>query len=243
MLRFKTLWKGLHNVIWCSKEYPCIQGCEILSSYLKISFPREYFFAEKSNLTPRSAKSLEDFLDRAEYQAGEHLVRKNTNIDIFNPEYVVNLLNSVLIDHLEGIRYGVDYNIEIRSRQRLITDENYPHLYKLIINIGGESTNGLENENHGFGYHLHYVSLKKQRAERTNLIFTFNPYEPEVRRPFLYSQHHHDSAHIQATPDRFGTRRRMAIYDSCTSVLSNIPKSEFLRLGKKSELFFPISER
>lgn len=98
----------------------------------------------------------------------------------------------------------------------------------------------MDREDHQFGYHIHYVQMNGKRVQRSNAIFVFNPAEPPVPKPVLYWEPHHEGAQVHINPGVFGVRRRMAIYDTCTPFLNQIPKTEFKTPSKKkAQRFHP----
>ncbi len=160
----------------------------------------------------------------------------NLNFDYGRLQGVLAAFN---YDRLEDIRYGLDYNAELRSRESLVTGETYPHLFNYMVEIPGDRGFGVERENHNFGYHIHYVQLSGGRKRRANAIFMFDPKEPLIADPLLYWEPHHEPAQLHINPGVFGNRRRMALYDTCISFLGKVPKCEFKMPSNKATRFYP----
>jgi len=172
-------------------------------------------------------REAEAFLLEAEERAAVLLQECHESNPNINYVRLQRALASFYFDRLEDIRFGLDYNVELRSRERMVSEETYPSLYRFIVAIPGDKGFGLDRENHNFGYHIHYVQLQGKRNQRTNAIFMFNPKEPPAAKPVLYWEPHHEAAQVHINPGSFGERRRMAIYDTCTPFLNKIPKQEF----------------
>lgn len=207
-----------------------------------LDLPREKIFwwpLHPDNVFPFKGYS-EGFLFHAEEHAGALL----DNGRELNPEIDYRRMQRILFkfyfDRLEDIRYGLDYNVELRSREQMVNEDTFPSLYRYLVTIPGDKGYGLERENHNFGYHIHYVQYNGKRAQRTNSIFMFNPKEPMVPKPVLFWEPHHETAQVQINPGGFGNRRRMSIYDTCTPFLEKIPKQEFKDPSKNASKFHPL---
>ena len=146
-------------------------------------------------------------------------------------------LSSLIYSELLSITYGIDYNLELRTYRPYVTRENYSVIFYCLVTLPRFGSEGLFSENHGFGYHIHYVIVKKLKQIRTNILLTFNPNETKPDTHTLYWEIH--GGGIPRHPDKFGKRRRMAIYDSSCGFLSKIQKTEFRRPSTKSEVLWP----
>ncbi|KMW46939.1 hypothetical protein PQH03_17980 [Ralstonia insidiosa] len=183
----------------------------------------------------------ENLLVQAEEQAATLLERfgeePNPNIHYSRLQ---RTLSGFYLDRLENLRFGLDFNAELRFREHIVSEETYPSLYRYLVAIPGDKGFGLDREDHQFGYHIHYVQMNGKRVQRSNAIFVFNPAEPPVPKPVLYWEPHHEGAQVHINPGVFGVRRRMAIYDTCTPFLNQIPKTEFKTPSKKkAQRFHP----
>lgn len=184
-------------------------------------------------------RDAEAFLSQAEERAAvllQERLEPNPNIQYGRLQ---RGLAAFYFDRLEDIRYGLDYSAELHSRDRMVSEETYPCLYRYIVAIPGDKGFGLDRENHNFGYHIHYVRLNDKRTQRTNAIFMFNPKEPAIPKPLLYWEPHHEAAQVHINPGSFGERRKMSIYDTCTPFLSKVPKHEFKTPSNNAALFHP----
>jgi len=181
----------------------------------------------------------ETFLSQAEERAAVLLQEQQEPNPNIQYDRLQRNLAAFYFDRLEDIGYGLDYNAELRSRERIVSEETYPCLYRYIVTIPGDKGFGLDRENHNFGYHIHYVQHNGKRTQRTNAIFMFNPKEPVIPKPLLYWEPHHEVAQVHIYPGVFGKRRKMAIYDTCLSFLSKVPKNEFKPPSNNASLFHP----
>ena len=184
-------------------------------------------------------RDAEAFLSQAEERAAVLLKERQEPNPNIQYSRLQRGLSAFYFDRLEDIRYGLDYNAELRSRERMVSEETYPCLYRYIVAIPGDKGFGLDRENHNFGYHIHYVQLNGKRNQRTNSIFMFNPKEPAIPKPLLYWEPHHEAAQVHINPGSFGERRKMAIYDTCTPFLSKVPKHEFKTPSNNAASFHP----
>lgn len=198
---------------------------------------RNYF--EKKILL-LSGWEAEAFLWEAEKRATLLIRRQhelNQNLDYSQLQHA---LASFYFDRLDDIRYGLDYKVELRSRERFVTEDTFPNLFLFVVRIPGDKGFGLDRENHNnFGYHIHYVKVRSQRNQRTDIIFTFDPKEPPVPKPVLYWDQHHRTASVRINRRSFGRRRKMAIYDTCTPFLYKVQKSYFMTPSNSASQFYP----
>lgn len=105
-----------------------------------------------------------------------------------------------------------------------VDGSGYPHLFA-FAKLVAAGDGFVANENHNFGYHIHYYDRKERR---TNVIFTFDPQEPRgSRETTFWEGHAGGSVQAKAKPDKFGDRRKMAIHDSCVSFLRTVSKGDF----------------
>lgn len=194
------------------------------------SFEGDTFFLDQE---------AEAFLSQAEECAAVLLEERQEPNPNINYGRLQRGLAAFYFDRLEDIRYGLDYNAELRSRERIVSEETYLCLYRFIVAIPGDKGFGLDQENHNFGYHIHYVQLNGRKTQRTNAIFMFNPKEPAIPKPLLYWEPHHKTTQVHINPGSFGNRRRMAVYDTCTPFLSKVPKHAFKTPSNNAARFHP----
>ena len=147
--------------------------------------------------------------------------------------YLENIREYEVVDEY----FGLDYNLEAIRTSKIITENNYPNLLK-FISLPKEKDKGLENENHGIGYHIHYHVLHRGKPLRTNVIFTFSKSKlVPSNGPSLFWEYH--GGGLEKHPDKFKKRRRMAIYDTSCNFLRKIPIEEFKNHSSESTILWP----
>jgi len=93
-------------------------------------------------------------------------------------------------------------------------------LYLLKIPSCGE---GMDIENHGFGYHFHYGKVKAGTVARTNLLLTFDPPNSGAKRsrspnhlgPPLLGEYHAEGKNKTISMETIGHNKRLPIYSVC----------------------------
>lgn len=107
--------------------------------------------------------------------------------------------------------HGLDFVLELRQRGDLLL--RYERIFALLVAAGRRG--GLERENHGMGYHFHY--LTKRGKGCANVLPTFDP--DEISPPdSLYWQNHADGAKV-TVPANWGLSRIRAVYDAIAPTL------------------------
>lgn len=107
-------------------------------------------------------------------------------------------------------------------------------------------SDGLDVENHGFGYHFHYGRAKSSALIRTNLLLTFDPKvkiptkrNPERPfRPVLYSEYHAEGKTRPIDAEAIGERKRNPIYLVCLDAGEKRGLSNFKHPGKEATVFY-----
>lgn len=140
---------------------------------------------------------------------------------------VLRAVEAITGSELKALSYGIDYNLELRTKIKLISEDNYPVIYYCLVTLPKIKDEGLVRENHGMGYHIHYVvsENKNKKKKRSNIVLTFNPKEILKTQHTLYWEYH--GSGLNRKPDKFGKRRRNAIYDTSCSFLSKVSKAQF----------------
>lgn len=134
--------------------------------------------------------------------------------------------------------HGLDYNLELVERKPIINQNTYPLLFKLVC-LPGEKDKGVIKENHGMGYHIHYVVIHKKRECRTNIVMTFKIFNKNnEERHRLYWENH--GSGLVRHPDRFKNRRRESLYDTSGSFLTKIPLKEFRAPKNSAKIMWPL---
>ncbi len=141
----------------------------------------------------------------------------------------------------EVVADSPDGNARLIRLRHVVTGDSYPHLWHLFFIVPGDKGHGLDNENHGSGYHIHYVDTRKPTT-RTNAVFTFNPSEPMAPTPTnaldtLYWYRH--SGKISVDPDTFSTKRKQTIYSTCVGFLASIVKTAYITPPRTAHRLWP----
>ncbi|MCK2083363.1 hypothetical protein HB860_05315 [Aeromonas sp. 3925] len=99
--------------------------------------------------------------------------------------------------------------------------------------------NGVDIENHNFGYHFHYGKVKpnKNTINRTNLLFTFNPINKPDNMP-LYYEYHASGKNIDICVETIGENKRHPIYLTCKEKGQEIGFENFKIPAAKSDVFY-----
>ena len=140
-------------------------------------------------------------------------------------------------EETEATSLGIDYSLDLRKTTYLLTREKHPLLLEYLVSLPGRfSSEGLVNENHGPGYHIHYVVTQRKKQNRTNVILTFNPVEPSGGIERLYWEKH--GSGLDKHPDRFGDGRKNAIFDTSYRFLKKVQKTDFRKPGKHAEVLW-----
>jgi len=178
---------------------------------------------------------LHNLLNELEYSA-EYYEKNGNNNFLFtdlDKIYLKNIRGYNVVD----VSYGLDYNLEVIESNQIITEKTYPNLLK-FISLPKEKDKGIKNENHGMGYHIHFLVMHKDKPERTNVIFTFGQSElVKNNEPKLFWEYH--GGGLEKHPDRFKKRRRIAIYDTSCGFLRKIPIGEFKKRSNESSILWP----
>ncbi len=147
-------------------------------------------------------------------------------------EVAKDLLGRLVACVLVDLAFGLDYVLELRFHQRLVSSTLNAAILHFLISIVGEDAS-LDRENHGFGYHFHYALLG-QVPIRTNVLLAFDPQEPLGPPDSLYWSHHGPG--VRAEPAKWGSKRRLSIHTAARPSLSKPGKSVFQRRGRKAKL-------
>ena len=134
-----------------------------------------------------------------------------------------------------------DGTLALTKVQHMVISKSHPNLWHLFFLVPGSKNYGLENENHGHGYHVHYVDTKKKHT-RTNAVFTFNPTEAvapaaNVTVDTLYWYSH--AGKLTVNPDGFAAKRKTEVHALCVGFLSNTPKASFLTPPRSAARLWP----
>jgi hypothetical protein len=186
---------------------------------------------DTSGLLERFMLELEDKFAVYQREMGDNYTRE------LDPALGQALGQAMLLE-TRGGAFGVDYSLELVKRTALVTHEKYPVLFAYVkVSLPGRfSAESLDRENHGCGYHMHYINSDDRR---TNLLLTFDPKEaPRTKPPIthtLFCEEHGNG--VRTYPERFQRKRRRAIFDTSVGMLNKVPKSEFKEPGGKAGIF------
>jgi hypothetical protein len=138
---------------------------------------------------------------------------------------VIRAVESITRNELTALSYGIDYNLELIGKVKFISEDKYPVTYYCFVKLPKIKDEGLVRENHGMGYHIHYVVSENKKKKRSNIVLTFNPKEIIKTQHTLYWEDH--GSGLSRKPEKFGKRRRNAIYDTSCGFLSKVAKNQF----------------
>lgn len=131
--------------------------------------------------------------------------------------------------------------LTVRCFRPIVRREEIPKL--LCLFPVPKTKEGMEIENHGFGYHFHYGKMKKNHSlSRTNLLLTFNPKEKgdddsDYQRS-LYNEYHADGKYINIAAETIGENKRRPIYLLCHDIGKKRGFEHFKFPGHDSEIFW-----
>lgn len=137
------------------------------------------------------------------------------------------LLSGLYVDTLVDTAYGLDYALELRRRERLASRERNPLIFFALISIAARN-DGIDRENHGYGYHFHHVNTRRG-VVRTNVLLTFDPREQAGPPDTLYWEFH--GGYARANPASWAPRRCVAIHSAARPSIHNPGKPHFMRPG------------
>lgn len=134
--------------------------------------------------------------------------------------------------------------VSLEVHKPIVNPAQIPGLLYLL-RIPGHSE-GMDIENHNFGYHFHYGKLKSEALIRTNLLFTFNPEAPisprkkasHERQLPLYFEYHAEGKNKPIDAESIGINKRRPIYLVCMDIGQKRGLHNFKRPAKGSGVFF-----
>ena len=104
-----------------------------------------------------------------------------------------------------------------------------------------KSKNGLDIENHQFGYHFHYGMVKSGKLKRTNVLFSFDPtktQQEDITKPPLYYEYHGEGHSKHIDVGAIGNNKRKPIYLVCYDEAIKRGIINFKRLKKGAGIFY-----
>jgi len=158
--------------------------------------------------------------------------------DIVLSDKMISILRNLNEDETIDSGCGIDYTLDLIYKKPLIKKQTHPLLFNLIC-LPKEKNEGIIKENHGMGYHIHYLVVRNKEECRTNIVFTFNPkFIGKHANRKLYWERHGQG--IEKCPEKFKNRRKNALYDTSCSFLRKIPIEEFRAPKANSSILWPI---
>lgn len=142
-------------------------------------------------------------------------------------------------------------NFFLERHHSIVLPSEIPQLL-LILNVP-KCRDGMELEDHGYGYHFHFGKVSGHRIERTNLLLTFDDSGEEPaqvdsarnvtsNRP-LYGETHAEGKNLVIHMDQIGMSKRPAIYGVCFKAAQHKGFNCFKRPGRKARVFYPEESR
>lgn len=134
--------------------------------------------------------------------------------------------------------------IALECHRPLVLPKQIPRLLYLL-NIPGYAE-GMEVENHGFGYHFHYGKIKSKTIVRTNLLLTFDPQKSNAlksskkgqsKKPLLYGEQHAEGKTKSIEMGSIGNNKRLPIYLVCLGAGEKRGLGNFKAPGTKAKIF------
>ena len=99
---------------------------------------------------------------------------------------------------------------------------------------------GLDVENHGFGYHFHYGKVKADVVVRSNLLLTFDPaasLSESGKAPPLFGEYHAEGKNKRINMEAIGPNKRLPIYAVCLHAGKNRGLGNFKYPSGKAVVF------
>lgn len=213
-------------MLWSRRQWKAIQ---LLASKFEMDLPQ--------NIRPYWYSYPYDFLEMLEGKLEVLLTERGEEYFQEIGEETKLAIRQLTFSELASMSFGIDYNLELRRDSPIVSEENYPVIYFCLVALPKLKDEGLLNENHGMGYHIHYVVIQNKKQKRTNIVFTFNPSEVSTIQNVLYWEYH--GTGMSRAPDKFGKRRRNAIYDTSCSFLNKVPKIAFRAPVSAANVLWP----
>jgi hypothetical protein len=204
-------------------NYPSRNWNEL--SILMEKFKIEPRFKNELKLTINDGVLIHDVLSELEKKLEISLSERGKEQFYEMDKHVIRAVKSITRSEIEALSYGIDYNLELINNINLITEDIFPIIYYCLVTLPKIKDEGLVKENHGMGYHIHYVVSENKKKKRSNIVLTFNPTEIVKTQHILYWEHH--GSGLKRKPEKFGKRRRNAIYDTSCGFLSKVSKTQF----------------
>ncbi|NIE63054.1 hypothetical protein [Burkholderia sp. Ax-1719] len=125
--------------------------------------------------------------------------------------------------------------IILETHRTLVPAKKIPRLLRLL-QIPGHSE-GMDVENHNFGYHFHYGKVKSNSVERSNLLLTFDPRKKSRKSPVLYGEYHAEGKTKSINMETIGLNKRLPIYLVCENAAKKRGFENFKMAADKAKIF------
>lgn len=124
--------------------------------------------------------------------------------------------------------------VEAFTRIAWVDQSKTPHLFRLVT-IAGEKCS-LKRENHGWGYHYHYVD---QKARRSDVIFSFSPTDSNRPPQLWWERHGENKAEFSPKVCSWGGPKRLSIHQACYEDLGKRQLSDYKRPSTNASVLWP----
>ena len=200
----------------------------------------DYPVVDLLNISVENAGSTEE-ADHSLSKASRELATEFPGIqelvvDDRQRDQALTLLQKLKVNRFAGIRYGLDFALELRRVESLARPDRNSAIFFALISIAGNNA-GLARENHGPGYHFHYVSMLTKQNVRTNTLFTFDLTEEIGNRDTLYWERHGNYSSVN--PAIWGKRRCRAIHSAALPSIHNPGKASFRMPSNDAKALWP----
>jgi len=142
---------------------------------------------------------------------------------------------------LDLIRDSIDFRLELRHPERIITEDRFPNIWIACVRIPGDSSHQLDKDYGVRGYHIHYVETGGKKRGRSDIVFTYDPKEQKrkVRSDPLWWFKHSGAYSLKKDPALFCHKRKVAIYDCSYQILKKVGKNNFMPPLKSAKVLYP----
>ncbi|MGN6227326.1 MAG: hypothetical protein ACTHNM_07825 [Dyella sp.] len=176
-------------------------------------------------------------------QLRRQLLRANDLVAEYELRNERPIFGSENMDDWSWLTYIVDIDVipiyedgvTVSTRKLIAKPQEIPQLVRFITVTGANA--GLDVENHNFGYHFHFGSIKRNKLQRTNLLLTFKPTDAQSPGVPLYAEQHGTYPSISVAT--IGINKRIPIYHVCHAEMAKRGIQNFKRPAKGSNIFFP----
>lgn len=167
--------------------------------------------------------------------ASEFPSRRDLIADVGQQQRARALLYRLNANRYVDTTHGIDYALELRLVENLAREDHNSPVFFALISIAGWAE-GLARENHGCGYHFHYI-MTKRGVVRTNVLLTFDSTEDVGPPDTLYWEHH--GCYSSANPDGWGTRRCRAVHSATSPSVYRPGKANFRTPSNTAMILWP----